>query len=188
APRLNELLEGRTQGQSQPEGQDDPGAVLIPPTEAARHREQMIVPEGRRVLQKIGGVHPDRLGPGQVQGEGGLVVAIEAVAIQHQSLRLWYFVFRFSFSVFGFCHHGLSVPPGFHAGPQQGVLHHPISCRLFSWGLPPWPPSSHPVSVSGPPVRRPFPASPPLAAPLGARRRPRGWPQRPRSRCPPRPP
>jgi hypothetical protein len=28
-------------------------------------------------------VHPDRLGPGQVQGEGGLVVAIEAVAVKH---------------------------------------------------------------------------------------------------------
>ena len=99
APRLDELLEGRTQGQPQPEGQDDPGAVLIPPTEAARHRQQMIVPEGPGVLQEIGGVHPDRFGPGQVQGEGGLVVAIEAVAVEHQGLWPG---FGFRFSVFGF--------------------------------------------------------------------------------------
>ena len=41
---------------------------------------------------------PVGFGPGLIQGEGGLVVAVEAVAVEHQSLALGWF----RFSVFGF--------------------------------------------------------------------------------------
>ena len=97
----DEFLEGRAQGQFQPQGQDDPGAVFVAPTEAPRHRQQVVVPEVGGVLQEFGGVDPVGLGPGLVQGEGGLVVAVEAVAVEDQGLRLGCWVFGFRFSVFG---------------------------------------------------------------------------------------
>ena len=43
------------------------------------------------VLQQFGGVDPVGFGPGPIQGEGGLVVAIEAVAVENQGLGLGVF-------------------------------------------------------------------------------------------------
>ena len=93
---VDKLLQGRAQGQFQAQGQDDPGPVFIAPTEAPRHRQQVIVPEGGGVLQQFGGVDPAGLGPGLIQGEGGLVVAVEAVAVEHQGLGLGGFGLRFA--------------------------------------------------------------------------------------------
>ena len=92
---IDKFLQGRAQGQFQAQGQNNPGPVFIAPTEAARHRQQVIIPDGGGILQQFGGVDPAGLGPGLIQGELGLKVAVEAVAVEDQGLGLGCFVYGF---------------------------------------------------------------------------------------------
>ena len=99
---LDEFLQCRAQGQLQPQGQDDTGAVIVAPGKSPGHGQEVVVPEDCGILQQIGGVDPHRLGPGPRKGISGLEVAVEAVAVEHQSLRLWGRVLGFGFWVLGF--------------------------------------------------------------------------------------
>ena len=97
--------------------------MLIAPTEAARHRQQVVVPKDTGVFQEVGGVDPVRLGPGEIEGEGGLVVAVEAVAVEDQGpsagggsflFSVFCFLFPYKLSLFNLFLTSLKSYPNVH--------------------------------------------------------------------------